>query len=670
VSHNKQRSQETRNEKKDLRDVFQISFLVSLISFLPFAVQAAPWTGIIDPSRAMDWSQPGVKGGIIDRTTICATLNPGVTAAQINSAISSCNNGVVFLSAGTFNLSSAIDFGSKSNVTLRGAGADKTFLVFSGGSGCGAESAVICSSSGGIGMSSPQNSTTWTAGYAPGTSVITVGSSSGMKVGGMIVVDQLDDSAVTGNIFVCSSSACTDEGGNSFGRANRSQQQVLKVVAIAGNQVTVEPPIRMPNWRASQNPGVVWNGGGPIITGIGVEYLSLDSTNAGGVSTGIMFVHISDSWVKGIRSLNTNVSHVWLFRGMRNTVRDSYFYGTQNAATQSYGVQMIGTGGNLVENNIAQHVTGPFKHNGSDTGSVVAYNFSIDDTYTPDAGWEIPTLAYHEAGVGLILHEGNDGLGELHDNIHGTVNLNTSFRNHLYGDIWNNPAKTANTEIMNIAAFGRFFNVVGNVMGRTGFYTTYEANLTDNPKAIYSLGYPRGPLSDGLVKTTMFRWGNYDTVTGAVRWDPTEVPSSLNSYSNAVPASQTLPPSLYLTAKPAFFGSIPWPPIGPDVTGGNITGYGGHANKIPARVCYETTPKTNGILNFNPDTCYASIGIFTRCDVNTDGTTNVSDVQLSVNQAVGAATCNTADINNDASCNVVDVQRVVNAALGGQCVTQ
>jgi hypothetical protein len=56
------------------------------------------------------------------------------------------------------------------------------------------------------------------------------------------------------------------------------------------------------------------------------------------------------------------------------------------------------------------------------------------------------------------------------------------------------------------------------------------------------------------------------------------------------------------------------------------------------------------------------------CDVNSDGTTNVVDVQQEVNQALGIATCK-ADINKDGQCTVVDVQRVVNAALGGQCVS-
>jgi len=62
-------------------------------------------------------------------------------------------------------------------------------------------------------------------------------------------------------------------------------------------------------------------------------------------------------------------------------------------------------------------------------------------------------------------------------------------------------------------------------------------------------------------------------------------------------------------------------------------------------------------------------GTTSPCDVNGDAATNVADVQLCVNQAIGVSTC-TADINKDGACNVVDVQRVVNAALGGQCVTQ
>jgi hypothetical protein len=59
-----------------------------------------------------------------------------------------------------------------------------------------------------------------------------------------------------------------------------------------------------------------------------------------------------------------------------------------------------------------------------------------------------------------------------------------------------------------------------------------------------------------------------------------------------------------------------------------------------------------------------------RCDLDVNGSTTITDVQLCVNQAIGVTACTTADIDLSGSCNVVDVQRVVNAALGGSCITQ
>lgn len=58
-----------------------------------------------------------------------------------------------------------------------------------------------------------------------------------------------------------------------------------------------------------------------------------------------------------------------------------------------------------------------------------------------------------------------------------------------------------------------------------------------------------------------------------------------------------------------------------------------------------------------------------RCDVNGSGATDVGDVQLSINQAIGTAPCSSADINLDGLCTVIDVQRIVNNALGGACVS-
>src|SRR5260370_30941157 len=61
-----------------------------LLLMVPTAADAQLWTGIIDPSRAIDWSKAGIPGGIPNLTTMCATLNPGAPAAQLNSAIPAC----------------------------------------------------------------------------------------------------------------------------------------------------------------------------------------------------------------------------------------------------------------------------------------------------------------------------------------------------------------------------------------------------------------------------------------------------------------------------------------------------------------------------------------------------------------------------------------------------
>ena len=99
----------------------------------------------IAPSRCIDWTKAGVEGGIPDRTTVYTTLNPGATVAQVNAALAVCPAGqVVYLSAGTYNLTSGIDFNGRDSITLRGAGPDKTFLVFTGSCTCRGMGADIC----------------------------------------------------------------------------------------------------------------------------------------------------------------------------------------------------------------------------------------------------------------------------------------------------------------------------------------------------------------------------------------------------------------------------------------------------------------------------------------------------------------------------------------------
>src|SRR3989475_1615728 len=222
---------------------------------------AEPWSGILDPSRAIDWSHAGIPGGIPNRATICASLDPGSTAAQIAAAMAACHaDQPVFLTAGTFTLSTGLNM--KSDVTLRGAGANRTKLEFTGTTPCDRGPPpypVIClkgsfSWSGGV-----ENSADWTAGYGKGTTVITLSSTANLRAGeSFLILDQVDDAADGGGIFNCGGAGgCVSQGSDGMRTGPggyRNQRQGVKLTAINGNQGTITPGIYMPNRPASQAP--------------------------------------------------------------------------------------------------------------------------------------------------------------------------------------------------------------------------------------------------------------------------------------------------------------------------------------------------------------------------------------------------------------------------------
>jgi hypothetical protein len=561
---------------------------------------------IIDSSRRIDWSQAGMIGGMPNRTTICATLNPGATVSQINSAIAACTNGVVSLTAGTYALSAGIDFAGRSNVTLRGAGPDQTFLVFTGSVSCFGLGADVCVRNADLNYSGgPAHTANWTAGYARGTTAITLSSTSGLQVGSLLILDQLNDATDPGGVFVCSTlNLCADEGPAGAGRQGRDQSQLVRVTAISGTTVTIAPGLYMPNWRALQSPGAWW--ATTTVSMDGIEDLTLNHTSSPAQS-GVLFFTADKCWVKNVKSVNADRNHVWLYGTVHTVVRDSYFYGTKNAASQSYGVESFTSSDNLIENNILQHVTAPLMLNGSASGSVFGHNFVTDDNYTVSPTWMIPGNNVHAAGADMSLHEGNDSNGFIADIVHGTHNYLTAFRNHFTGF---EPGKTAQTIPIHLYAFSRFMNIVGNVLGTPGYHTNYQDLAPAGAAAdqsIFVLGWsgnegsinPSIPF-DPLVASTLLRWGNYDVATGTSRFVANEVPAG-----NAVPSGQALPASLYLTARPGWWGTMPWPAIGPEVTGGQDGN--GHVYKTPARLCYENAPRSgDGTLNFNAKACYTA----------------------------------------------------------------
>jgi hypothetical protein len=91
-------------------------------------------------------------------------------------------------------------------------------------------------------------------------------------------------------------------------------------------------------------------------------------------------------------------------------------------------------------------------------------------------------------------------------------------------------------------------------------------------EAIYRAGANAASYTDfdnGTALTHLFVNGNFDPVNNGIVWDPTM-------------PRRDLPPSLYLTAKPAFFGSTRWPFVDP--LGSPMVGV------LPAKQRYDTMP--------------------------------------------------------------------------------
>jgi len=609
------------------------------------------------------------------------------TQAQIQVALASAPaNTYVLLPAGTYSIP-CISFTGISNVTLRGAGANQTHINHT--SSCNGAGIYVNSSDGNSSFR-PNNGPVVVSGtVTQGSTIITLQSVPNLRVGNPIVLQQLDNGNVgvtdnggvlvlgTGSSYTGTATApgitgpySIDGGSNGVICPSSSspsgcyhQQQIVFVTQCDGSStaghscssganITISTGLHMSNWSTSLSMSAWW-GTSPIQYD-GVEDLTINSTAAIG-SNGIYLYNCSNCWVKGVSSIDTNLSHVIVTGGANDSVVNSYFFLTQNAVTSSYGVNCTGASNLRVENNIFHAVASPVIWNGTCNGSVVGYNYNVNN-YFMVSGYDQNFYGQHSGGVDTNLVEGNISNVINNDNIHGTSNLDTFFRNVITGplpDCWasGTPATyTSSTYIacnggttaVQLYAFHRFYNFIGNIVGTVGVNTVYNSGTATNTNA-FGIGYGNGVPNDPNVQTTAMLWGNCDSATGfgACRFNSSEVPSGLAgvqaTYANPVPSSHTLPASFYYSSKPSWWPSgKAWPAIGPDISGGNLsicssgvyvrslvndismctggtgsTGMNGLAYSNPAMDCYLVLgglPNGTGgaLANFNENTCYST----------------------------------------------------------------
>jgi len=668
--------------------------LLFLLAWFSLSASPQSWSTFLDASRAIDWT--GVGFTIPNYTTPCPTqpsLTPNDPSAApanktaIENALASCDatRNVVNIPAGTYYVA-GFTYKPQGKQVLRGAGPMSTTLIPTSRAGCGGMYAGVCMISspaiyGGNAAVLPPSGTQqclWTGGYAKGTTTITLSSCGGTPpTNRTIILDQANDTADTGGVYICDSTTtnCTLEssrgGGRLIGGVSHSQSQVVYVTGITNigdgkYSVTITPGVHFNNIRSAKSPGAWWPG---FVQNDGLENMTIDGAQLGDSSYfgTVSMYNCYQCWMQNVRSLYGGRNHIRIYQSAQSVVRNNYFFQSMSHYSTSYGIEPQESSGILVENNILQQLASPIMF-GMATGSVIGYNLSINNIYQAGPGvttWAGSSSAGHTPGSGMNLWEGNNLYGIWTDNFHGTTAAQTFFRNKLSG--WKSGILYG-LFVIALRSQHRAFNAVGNILGQPSVQSTYEAYATSSTTvanaagantSIYELGsvdYSANfggcngsavgsPGCDPLVRSTLMRWGNYDTVTAGTRWDSGEASPGAVAYVNANFTSsyfsslpRSLPASLYYSSRPGWWPATKvWPAVGPDVTSGNLgicsgtyggaqatasgqctggsltSAWAGHANSIPAQDCYLNVMRgppdgTGNVLSFDAALCYASSG--------------------------------------------------------------
>lgn len=211
------------------------------------------------------------------------------------------------------------------------------------------------------------------------------------------------------------------------------------------------------------------------------------------------------------------------------------------------------------------------------SGNVFGYNYASEGIADSK---QDPSISTHGVHAYMNLWEGNYVANKaLGDWIHGSSSHNTLFRNRILGY---ESGKTLDQTVISIERYNHKWNVVGNVLGTSGWHNTYDVcssgcaanSCLDSGRIIYKLGFITnwacgGTPPDDLATVDIIRHGNFDYVNNATVWDSQILDKSI-------------PNSYYLSSKPAFFSGLAWPAIGPDLNP--------MVGAIPAKNRYEKVP--------------------------------------------------------------------------------
>jgi len=402
------------------------------------------------------WSVAGIPGGIPTRTVIYKTLNPGATAAEIQSAINSCPKGqVVKLNAGTYNIGT-IALQDKSDWVLRGAGMGQTTLNIGGGS------ANFYMGSYPPWGGSWVNTVSITGGGGQGGTTVTVSNGSGYSVGDLCVIDMENSGWIVG--YGTGGTGGKVSNNDSAGKnrdGNRVQLHIVEITAKSGNDLTFWPPLPYP-LDFGRSPQISEFGiRGPRWSGI--EDLTLNCS--GSSSAGLLLGGTFACWLKNVEVKNWGTFGIWPRWSAAFEMRGCYVHEPNTFNwSRGYALQMDPCSGSLIVDNIFYKNQDTILLQGGCAGNVLAYN-CLFRSYNGYIGtqWLLQSLAVNHTPFPCYnLFEGNY-VGKLQaDYYYGPSGYSTVLRNRITG---NDPDVNQNRYAVSIDAQQRYYSVVGNQLG-------------------------------------------------------------------------------------------------------------------------------------------------------------------------------------------------------------
>lgn len=594
------------------------AILIAILSLVP-----CTWGELLPANRRVDWTANvavGVPGGIPHRTRIVdvtqAPYNADNTGSQnasaaIQAAVNSAKaQDVIFLPAGTYRVNTPIFIGhNKDDITIRGAGMDLTVLdvrtntAFSVGSGSDYR------------WSWPESNNVVLSGLDKGSSTVTVGSTSAFFVGQIIQIsfeNVLEDALIKGGY-----APTISVGGYGYLR-----KQKTRVTGKTATTLSFYPPLYYapPSGHSARVNVAQFQS-----DFVGIEDLTIDGVN-GSMTFPIMFQQCYGSWVKGVCVRNTNNYGIYYTDSLQCEIRGCVIRERKIGGTNGAGILLGSTSASLFEDNVILNIFPAVEVTFSSMGNVFAYNVmensiggTLNTNHSPHNSFNL-----YEGNVSPNIQSdgyyGSSSDDTLFRNwFHGTnlkrtfrtykVSLNRFTRNYsfignVFGDagfggtpyifgypnmgnglsdgtarptsgmFWRDWKATGTLTVRTSDNAGTFKLLKGSFfVGQLGYLLWGNKRIQFNVSSSSSNGISfTGGIGDALpevdtevsvfmgpsgyqeidldVEATTLRRGNY------------------NTQDNAIPASEalgseTLPNSLFRSAKPDYFGSLPWPAIDP-----------------------------------------------------------------------------------------------------------